>query len=83
LFYLEVMDFEEGDPSEPIEHTEEEPLIPLHAIASVRTDDTMQVQVQVGEKEFTALINTGSTHNFFRLLKPSSFSLRPTQARKW
>jgi hypothetical protein len=59
------MDFEEGDPSEPIEHTEEEPLISLHAIAGVRTDDIMQVRVQVGEKECTALIDTGSTHNFF------------------
>jgi hypothetical protein len=60
LFYLEVTDTEEEDPSD-----QEEPLISLHAISGVRTADTQQVRVQVGDQEFTALIDTGSTHNFF------------------
>jgi hypothetical protein len=65
LFYLEVVGNDDDSPDDQAEHVVEEPLISLHAIAGVRTDDTMQVRVQVGEKEFTSLIDTGSTHNFF------------------
>jgi hypothetical protein len=65
LFYLEVTDFEEEAPSESLQHEEEEPLISLHAISGIRTKDTMQFRVQVGDKEFTTLIDSGSTHNFF------------------
>jgi hypothetical protein len=57
------------DDGEPVtdqpHHMDEEPLISLHAVTGVRTDDTMQVCVQVGDKTFTVLIDTGSTHNFF------------------
>jgi hypothetical protein len=65
LFYLEVSDCDDEAPPIPQQQEEEEPLISLHAIAGVRTEDTMQVRIQVGDKEFTALIDTGSTHNFF------------------
>jgi hypothetical protein len=44
---------------------EEEPLISLHALKGIRTDDSLQIRVQVGDHEFTALIDTGSTYNFF------------------
>jgi hypothetical protein len=54
----------------------EEPLISLHTIAGIRTDDTMQVPVQVGDKEFTTLIDTGSTHNFFGTQAAQAFNLQ-------
>lgn len=65
LFYLEVADSDEDTKDDQEQHVPGEPLISLHAIAGVRSDDTMKVRVQVGEQEFTALINTWSTHNFF------------------
>jgi hypothetical protein len=65
LFYLEVADSDEDTTGSQGQQAPEEPLISLHAIAGVRSDDTMQVRVLVQEKEFTALIDTGSTHNFF------------------
>jgi hypothetical protein len=65
LFYLEVYDTEKTTIPAQEEQTAEEPLISLHAIAGVRTEDMMQVCVHVGKQEFTALIDTGSTHNLF------------------
>lgn len=59
------MTSEDEDAAIQEQQVQDEPLISLHAIAGVRNDDTMQVRVQVGEKEFTDLIDTGSTHNFF------------------
>lgn len=40
------------------------PLISLHAITGIKTAETMQVRVRIGTQEFTALLDTGSTHNF-------------------
>jgi hypothetical protein len=65
LFYLEVTDFDEDTSMAQAQPEDEEPLISLHALTGIRTDDTLQIRVQVGEHEFTALIDTGSTHNFF------------------
>lgn len=68
LFYLEVTYFVDDEApllegsSEP--QTDEQPLISLHAITGVRTEDTMKVRVTMGTHEFTALLDTGSTHNF-------------------
>ena len=67
LFYLEVSDDvnEEAEPA--IEQSildDDHPLISLHAIAGIRTEETMQLKVTVGAHEFTALIDSGSTHNF-------------------
>jgi hypothetical protein len=64
LFYLEVADNEE-DVFPDTQQDQEEPLISLQAVSGVRTANTMQVRVQVGNQEFTALIDSGSTHNFF------------------
>jgi hypothetical protein len=64
LFYLEVADNEE-DVFPDTQQDQEEPLISLQAVSGVRTANTMQVRVQVGSQEFTALIDSGSTHNFF------------------
>jgi hypothetical protein len=65
LFYLEVTDYDDETEEEHSQTAEEPPLISLHAVTGVRTDGTMQVCVQVGDKAFNALIDTGSTHNFF------------------
>lgn len=36
----------------------------LHAVAGVRVGNTIQVRVQLGTESCTALLDTGSTHNF-------------------
>jgi hypothetical protein len=65
LFYLEETDFDAEAGLEQQQLEEEEPLISLHALKGIRTDDSLQIRVQVGDHEFTALIDTGSTYNFF------------------
>jgi hypothetical protein len=84
LFYLEVADNDDDTPDGQEQHAADEPLISLHAIAGVRTDDTMQVRVQAGEKKFTALIDTGSTHNFsvHRRRKQLNFNLSRARAQE-
>lgn len=67
LFYLEVTDFDEADPQVP--HEDEPgadlpPLISLHAITGIRTDDTMQLRLTIGSHVLTTLVDTRSTHNF-------------------
>jgi hypothetical protein len=42
----------------------ESPVFSLHAVAGVPVSDTMQVKVSVGTATFTALLDSGSTHNF-------------------
>jgi len=67
LFYLEVTDFEEEDTAAQEDQTQQEeqpPLISLHAIAGFTTNDTMKVQVRIGETELIALLDSGSTSNF-------------------
>lgn len=39
-------------------------MISLHAIAGIRKEDTMQVHIAIGNEQITALIDSGSTHNF-------------------
>ena len=67
LFYLEVSDFDDqvpetkGSESNPGDLP---PLITLHAITGIRSADTMQVKVGIGNHQFTALLDSGSTRNF-------------------
>ena len=67
LFFLEVSDFEEPDQQV---HTgdatsdERPPLISLHAVTGIGSADCMQVKVGIGNHQFTALLDSGSTHNF-------------------
>jgi hypothetical protein len=42
----------------------ESPVFSLHAVAGVLVSDTIQVKVSVGTATFTALLDSGSTHNF-------------------
>jgi hypothetical protein len=65
LFYLEVTDYEYDTTTQEEETPENsEPVILLHALAGIRSEDTMQVKIQVRDKILTALLDTGSTHNF-------------------
>jgi hypothetical protein len=77
LFYLEAADYimEEPDddnveePAADAANTmfdPEKPMISLAAIAGVRTEDIMQVYIQLGNHQFVALLDSGSTHNFVR-----------------
>jgi hypothetical protein len=81
LFYLEAEDYIVQDPDddgvtpagapavgeEPPAFDPDAPLISLSAITGIRTEDTMQIRVRMGDQEFTALIDSGSTHNFISL----------------
>ena len=60
---MEVADHEDDDPATDY-NIESQPQISLHAIAGVRTRDTMQVIVQLGRVTVTVLLDSGSTHNF-------------------
>jgi hypothetical protein len=74
LFYLEASDYvveepEESDdeqPPAPAAPEQDPPVISLGAIAVIRTEDTMQIYVTVGNEQFVALLDSGSTHNFVR-----------------
>ena len=43
------------------------PVVSLHAIAGIRTEDTMMVPVYIHDHRLTALIDSGSTHNFVHM----------------
>jgi hypothetical protein len=61
LFHLEIHEADEEDlPEDPVE----QPHISLIVIAGVRTRDTMQAVVRFGAVTVTALLDSGSTHNF-------------------
>ena len=72
LFYLEVPDYIVEEPDEPDDDppTEqpafdpEKPMISLSAVTGIRARDTMQLRVTIGAHDFTALLDSGSTHNF-------------------
>jgi hypothetical protein len=61
LFSLEIHD---DDDSLELEDPAEQPRISLIAIAGVRSRDTMQVLVRFCAVTVTALLDSGSTHNF-------------------
>jgi hypothetical protein len=81
LFYLKAEDYivEEPDDDgvtpagalvmgeEPPTFDPDAPLISLSAITGIRTEDTMQIHVHMGDQEFTTLIDSGLTHNFISL----------------
>ena len=41
-------------------------MISLNAIIGIRTEDTMQLYIQIGNEQFVALLDSGSMHNFVR-----------------
>ena len=58
IFYIDGIELDEGAVAE------EAPVFSLHAVAGVPGSNTLQLRVRVGEADFTALIDTGSTHSF-------------------
>lgn len=74
LFYLEASDYIVEEPDDDDEAPAAEPalapfdpdapLISLNAITCICTKDTMQLYVQIGNEQFVALLDSGSTHNF-------------------
>ena len=70
LFYLEASDYiveepddTEDDPAAP-PFDPAAPMISLSAITGIRAEKTMQLHVHIGAHQFTALLDSGSTHNF-------------------
>lgn len=62
LFYIEVADY---DNEEIPEHDiDEATIISLHAFTGIRTEDTMQLNIQYKGAVLRALLDSGSTHNF-------------------
>ena len=52
--------------AEPATFDPKTPMISLHAITGIRMEDTMQLYVTIGNEQFVALLDSGSTHNFMR-----------------
>lgn len=53
------------------------PVVSLHAVAGIRTADTMQVLIDINGHQLTNLLDTGSTHNFIKpeLVEPLGLAL--------
>jgi len=75
LFFLEASDYivedpDDGDAAQEVQATEpppfdaKAPMIFLSAITGIRTEETMQLRVHIGQHEFTTLLDSGSMHNF-------------------
>lgn len=77
LFYLEASDYIIEKPAEdddgaaaakPVPalapYDPDAPLISLNTITGIRTEDTMQLYVQLDNEQIIALLESGSTHNF-------------------
>ena len=78
LFYLEVTDYvteDAGDntppeaPAAPAapDFDPDAPMISLWAITGIRSEETMQLRIRIGEQHFTTLLDSGSTHNFISM----------------
>ena len=57
------------------------PLISLHALTGIRTADTMQVKVRMGNHQINALLDSGSTHNFISGLAAQHIGLNFINSR--
>ena len=75
LFFLEVADYIVEEPDDAVDTAEattteqaafdpDAPLISLAAITGIRIEETMQLRVRVGKLTLSALLDSGSTHNF-------------------
>lgn len=75
--YLEVTDYIVEEPNddvpkdtttattaEAMTFDPDTPMISLSMITGIRTEDTMQLRIQVGAQEFMTLLDLRSTHNF-------------------
>jgi hypothetical protein len=93
LFYLEAADYIEDDAvpdnGDGAAAPQEEPaaqehvvanalVVSLHALAGIRTENTMLLPVMVKGERFLALLDTGSTHNFLQGATMRRLGLTPT-----
>ena len=60
---MEDLDETEVTPAAP-PFDPDEPMISLSAITGIWAEKTMQHHVHIGAHQFTALLDSGSTHNF-------------------
>jgi hypothetical protein len=77
LFYLEAPDYIVEEPDDAADadapnsdippFDPDKPMISLSAATGIRAGDTKQLQVTIGAQEFTALLDSGSTHNFINV----------------
>ncbi|KAJ3702949.1 hypothetical protein LUZ61_006654 [Rhynchospora tenuis] len=68
LFFLDVLDDDEEQPPDiPMDTTELNPEISLHAITGIPTANTMQLPVTIQGHQFLALVDSGSTNNFLSM----------------
>ncbi|XP_039827202.1 uncharacterized protein LOC120688919 [Panicum virgatum] len=58
-----------------------DPVVSLNTIADIRTEDTMMVPVHIGGHRLTALLDSGSTHNFIHTDLMSRLSLVTSSAK--
>jgi len=82
LFYLEVSDpddervlAQEDIQQDSQQLVEQPPLISLHAIAGISTNETMKVYVTIGEYQLVALLDSGSTTNFINMAAAQQIGL--------
>ena len=92
LFYLEVADYVEEDTTEGLDALpapEAADVVPapapatalvvsLHALAGIRAEKTMLLQVMIHGERLLALLDTGSTHNFVPASTMHRLALQPT-----
>jgi hypothetical protein len=63
IFYIGGVELD-GDATPDDAASQDAPVFSLRAVAGMPICDTMQVRVTVGTTSLTALLDTGSTHNF-------------------
>jgi hypothetical protein len=76
---LDLDDAADEDDSAEQEALDDAPLISLHAIAGVRSNATMKVQIAMGGATLHALLDFGSTHNFIAEDSVAATGLLPQQ----
>ncbi|XP_066395670.1 uncharacterized protein [Miscanthus floridulus] len=94
LFYLEVADYIMEEPDDDAEDNKaappaanpppfdpDAPMISLSAITGIHDSGTMQLRVWISAHEFTALLDSGSTHNFIRASAAHRAGLRLFDSR--
>ncbi|WVZ84215.1 LOW QUALITY PROTEIN: hypothetical protein U9M48_031269 [Paspalum notatum var. saurae] len=81
LFILEVAPEDNEEEAEPDQEEQQQDLnISLHALTSIRatTYHTMRIWVHVGKRRLTALLDSGSTHNFIIQMSPLNSTYQPS-----
>jgi len=88
LFYLEVADYTFNGEDDAAARSagaqpakDAEPVVSLHTIAGIHTEDTMRVHVYIHGHRLTALLDRGLTHNFIHTDLMSRIGLATSGAK--